>query len=82
MQPGNNGSINFVTDRFGNANSAIEFTSPALVGNEMFIFNAVGKLVFKQQLLSTQTTVSVSNLADGNYIVRVGELVKRFVVEK
>jgi hypothetical protein len=33
-------------------------------------------------LLSTQTTVSVSNLADGNYIVRVGELVKRFVVEK
>jgi hypothetical protein len=27
MQPGNNGSINFVTDRFGNANSAIEFTS-------------------------------------------------------
>jgi hypothetical protein len=54
----------------------------ALVGNEMCIFDAVGKLVFKQQLLSTQTTVSVSNLADGNYIVRVGELVKRFTVEK
>lgn len=55
--------------------------STALVGNEMFIFDAVGKLVFKQQLLSTQTTVSVSNLADGNYIVRVGEMVKRFVVQ-
>jgi hypothetical protein len=54
----------------------------ALVGNEMFIFDAVGKMVFKQKLLSTQTTVSVSNLADGNYIVRVGEMVKRFVVEK
>jgi hypothetical protein len=54
----------------------------ALVGNEMFIFDAVGKMVFKQKLLSTQTTVSVSNLADGNYIVRVGEVVKRFVVEK
>jgi hypothetical protein len=54
----------------------------ALVGNEMFIFDAVGKLVFKQQLLSKQTTVSVSNLADGNYIVRVGELVKRFEVIK
>ena len=54
----------------------------ALVGNEMFIFDAVGKMVFKQKLLSTQTTVSVSNLADGNYIVRVGEMVKRFEVMK
>jgi hypothetical protein len=54
----------------------------ALVGNEMFIFDAVGKLVFKQQLLSTQTTLPVSNFADGNYVVRVGEVVKRFVVEK
>jgi hypothetical protein len=48
----------------------------------MFIFDAVGKVVFKQKLLSTQTTVSVSNLANGNYIFRVGELVKRFEVMK
>jgi hypothetical protein len=54
----------------------------ALIGNEMFIFDAVGKVVFKQKLLSTQTTVSVSNLANGNYIFRVGELVKRFEVMK
>ena len=54
----------------------------ALVGNEISIFDAVGKMVFKQKLLSTQTTISVSNLADGNYAVRLGELVKRFVVEK
>jgi hypothetical protein len=53
-----------------------------LVGNEMFIFDAVGKMVFKQKLLSTQTTIPVSNFADGNYVVRVGEVVKRFVVEK
>jgi hypothetical protein len=56
--------------------------SNALVGNEMYIFDAVGKLVYKQQLLSTQSTISVSNLADGNYVVRLGELVKRFVIEK
>jgi hypothetical protein len=56
--------------------------SNALVGNEMYIFDAVGKLVYKQQLFSTQTTIPVSNFADGNYIFRVGELVKRFVVEK
>jgi|GEM_PF-1797709 len=54
----------------------------SVIGNDMYIFDAVGKLVHKQQLLSTQTTVSVSNLADGNYIVRVGELVKRFVMQK
>jgi len=53
-----------------------------LIGNEMYIFDLVGNLVYKQQLLSTQTTVSVSNLVNGNYIVRVGELVKRFEVIK
>ena len=55
--------------------------SNALVGNDMYIFDAVGKLVYKQQLLSTQTTLSMSEYADGNYIFRVGELVKRFVVQ-
>jgi hypothetical protein len=54
----------------------------SIIGNDLYIFDAVGKLVFKQQLLSTQTTVPVSNFADGNYVVRVGEVVKRFVVEK
>jgi hypothetical protein len=53
-----------------------------LVGNEMYIFNVVGNMVYKQQLLSTQNTVSVSNLENGNYIVRMGELVKRFEVIK
>jgi hypothetical protein len=53
-----------------------------LIGEKMYIFDVVGNLVYKQQLLSTQTTVSVSNLVNGNYIVRVGELVKRFEVLK
>ena len=54
----------------------------SIIGSDLYIFDAVGKLVFKQQLLSTQTTIPVSNFADGNYVVRLGELVKRFVVEK
>ena len=33
-------------------------------------------------MLSTQTTIPVSNFADGNYVVRVGEVVKRFEVMK
>ncbi len=54
----------------------------SIIGNDLYIFDAVGKLVYKQQLLSTQTTVPVSNFADGNYVLRVGEVVKRFVVQK
>ena len=54
----------------------------SIIGNDLHIFDAVGKIVYKQQLLSTQTTIPVSNFADGNYVVRVGEGVKRFVVEK
>jgi hypothetical protein len=54
----------------------------SIIGNDLYIFDAVGKLVRKQQLLSTQTTIPVSNFADGNYVVRVGEVLKRFVVEK
>ncbi|MDP4731717.1 MAG: T9SS type A sorting domain-containing protein, partial [Flavobacteriales bacterium] len=54
----------------------------SIIGSDLYIFDAVGKLVHKQQLLSTQTAIPVSNFADGNYVLRVGEVVKRFVVEK
>jgi hypothetical protein len=54
----------------------------SIIGSDLFIFDAVGKLVYKQKLLSTQATIAVSNFADGNYVVRAGEVVKRFVVEK
>ena len=54
----------------------------SVIGSDVYIFDAVGQLVYKQQLLSTQTTIPVSNFADGNYVLRLGEVVKRFVVEK
>jgi hypothetical protein len=54
----------------------------SVIGGDLYIFDAVGKLVYKQQLLSTQTTIPVSNFAVGNYVVRVGEMVKRFEVIK
>jgi hypothetical protein len=56
--------------------------SNALVGNDMYIFDAVGQLVYKQQLLSTQTRLSMSDYANGNYIFRIGEVVKRITIEK
>jgi hypothetical protein len=54
----------------------------SIIGNDLYILDAVGKIVYKQQLLSTQTTIPVSNFADGNYVLRVGEVVKRVVVQK
>jgi hypothetical protein len=54
----------------------------ALIGEQLYMFDAVGKLVYKQQLLTTQTTLNVSNFADGNYLVRIGEVMKRFEVIK
>ncbi len=54
----------------------------SLIGSDLCIFDAFGKLLYKAKILSTRTSIPVSNFADGNYILRVGELVKRFVVEK
>ena len=54
----------------------------SVIGNFLYIFDAVGKLVLKHQLVSTQTTIPVSVLAAGNYAVRVGELSKVFAISK
>jgi phosphoribosylpyrophosphate synthetase len=56
--------------------------SESLVGSDMYIFDALGKQIHKQQILSTNTQLSVNNFSNGNYIVRIGEVVKRFVVQK
>jgi hypothetical protein len=54
----------------------------SIIGSDLFIFDAVGNLVYSQKILSTQSAISVSNLANGNYNARVGEMVKRFEVIK
>ena len=54
----------------------------SLIGSNLYIFDAIGKLVYKQQLLSSNTSLSVSNFADGYYVMKVGDLVMRFEVMK
>jgi hypothetical protein len=56
--------------------------SEGLIGTDMYIFDALGKQIYKQQILSTNTQLSVNNFSNGNYIVRIGEVVKMFVIEK
>ena len=57
-------------------------TTSDLIGTYLFVFDALGKQILKQQILSTQTSINTSSFAAGNYVVKVGGAVKRFVVEK
>ena len=53
-----------------------------LIGTDIFVFDALGKQILKQQILSTNTIINASSFAVGNYVVKVGEVVKKFNVEK
>ena len=53
-----------------------------LIGTDLFVFDVLGKQISKQQILSTNTTINTSAFAAGNYVLRVGEVVNRFVVQK
>jgi hypothetical protein len=57
-------------------------TTSDLVGTDLFVFDALGKQILKQQILSTNTRINTSAFAAGNYVVRVGGGVKKFTVEK
>ncbi len=51
-----------------------------LIGTDLFVFDALGKQILKQQILSTNTTINTSSFAVGNYVVKVGGGVKKFEV--
>jgi hypothetical protein len=55
-------------------------TTSDLIGTDLFIFDALGKQIHKQQILSTNTIINTSSFAVGNYVVKVGGGVKKFAV--
>ena len=57
-------------------------TTSDLIGTDVFVFDALGKQILKQQILSTNTIINTSSFAVGNYVVKVGGGVKKFTVEK
>ena len=57
-------------------------TTSDLIGTDIFVFDALGKQILKQQILSTNTIINTSSFAAGNYVVKVGGGVKKFTVEK
>jgi hypothetical protein len=57
-------------------------TTTELIGSDLIIFDALGKQIHKQQILSANTHINTSAFAAGNYVLKVGEGVKRFEVKK
>jgi len=55
-------------------------TTSGLIGTDLFVFDALGKQILKQQILSTNTIINISSFAVGNYVVKVGGGVKKFEV--
>jgi hypothetical protein len=55
-------------------------TTSELIGTDLFVFDALGKQIHKQQILSTNTRINTSSFSAGNYVVKVGGGVKRFEV--
>jgi hypothetical protein len=53
-----------------------------LIGTDLFVFDALGKQILKQQILSTNTTINTSSFAVGSYVVKVVGGVKKFAVVK
>jgi hypothetical protein len=57
-------------------------TTSGLIGTDLFVFDALGKQIHKHQILSTNTRINTSAFSPGNYVVKVGGVVKRFEVRK
>jgi hypothetical protein len=48
----------------------------------MMIYDATGKLIHQQKILSTQTPISLYQMATGQYMLRIGEELKQFEIIK
>jgi hypothetical protein len=52
-----------------------------LTGQEYVVFDAVGKVIYKNKIQSTNEIIQLENFNNGNYFVKVNAVVKRFVVQ-
>jgi len=54
----------------------------ALVGEILFIYDGMGSLVHQEKVLSQKQTIDVGSLSNGNYLIRLGALTERFMVQR
>jgi len=55
--------------------------STPLIGEEYVVFDTVGKVIYKNRIQSTNELIQLENFNNGNYFIKVNEMVKRFVVQ-
>ena len=53
----------------------------SLLGEEYVVFDAIGKVIYKNKIQSTNELIHLENFNNGNYFIKVNEVVKRFVVQ-
>ena len=53
-----------------------------LIGEDCIISDAVGKVIYKNKIQSTNELIQLENFNNGNYFIKVNEVVKRFEVMK
>ena len=53
-----------------------------MIGSDFVVFDALGKVVLRDKILSNNQNISVNNLSNGNYILRVGAMNKVFTISK
>jgi hypothetical protein len=53
-----------------------------MIGSDFVVFDALGKVVLRDKILSSNQNISVINLSNGNYILRVGAMNKAFTISK
>jgi hypothetical protein len=61
-------------------NIVLQVNTP-LIGKDYVVFDTVGKVVYRNKIQSTNEIIQLENFNNGNYFVRVNEVVKRFVVQ-
>jgi hypothetical protein len=57
-------------------------TTTEFIGSDFDIYDALGKVVLRDKILSTNQNISMINLSNGNYILRVGAMNKLFTISK
>jgi hypothetical protein len=53
-----------------------------MIGSDFVIYDALGKEVLRDKILSANQNISAINLSNGNYILRVGAMNKVFTISK
>lgn len=53
-----------------------------LIGEEYVVFDAIGKVMYKNRIQSTNELLQLENFNNGYYFIKVNEVVRRFLIQR